>query len=640
MGAGASADAAFRVREASPHDLQAVVAELGPDDIARLQGALSQTQAPADPGPLNVTHAAGENEDGVDQELELELSKQELIFQKSLRKRAEREKQRKLEKEQRKAAAKAQNDKALEAAFDNEVDFLLELFDQGVEPETADEHGTTLLSEAAAGNAEDVLVVLLGEGCDPNSIGRYRRTPLWRAAYAGNAELIRMLLRGGSDPREYDEQGTKPIDVASNAESKELLLCWDTSATEKIQQQHAAFRKAKAKDAEKEERKKLKRQEEELSQAIEEAERKAQIARSELARARKLLQEYRQQKVSFFEQGAQQKLDELEPLLEGAECKVKLFEGAVQDWEWKMSRAKLKQSDFEQQKKEKEQKKAGKVQGFKVQIVCASIEELDVMLLSLNNDLDICADTVWENGTELKVGDALIKDGVFAHLRKSEFNKSMLSAYGRAPPAEPEGGEEEQEAPFPLTLNFSRGFNRTIDIRGVADVLLKDVGGMRAQDGRWPLVVDPSGRTSTFIQYTGAHVFHINDLTQMEPQRLCKALLQGLLRGGCLLIDLGNFDFGTDVVAEPFNNIEKGLFSKLVDRSVLYSYLLPRRFKSLIASHQDVSKEFDILMFLDDPIQKFVFGFVTCFREPEWDFAKQFYTISIRAPEDDEAAPG
>ena len=36
--------------------------------------------------------------------------------------------------------------------------------------------------------------------------------------------------------------------------------------------------------------------------------------------------------------------------------------------------------------------------------------------------------------------------------------------------------------------------------------MLKDVGGLRAEDGRWPFVIDPSGRTSTFIKYSGAAV--------------------------------------------------------------------------------------------------------------------------------------
>eukprot|EP00438_Fugacium_kawagutii_P001374 Skav232166 [mRNA] locus=scaffold1040:606496:607737:- [translate_table: standard] len=94
--------------------------------------------------------------------------------------------------------------------------------------------------------------MLIGEACDPNSIGRYHRSPLWRAAYAGNDELIRMLLRCGGDPRECDEQGDKrarPIDVASNAESREYLLTWDPASTDRIKEDK---RKA-AKNAEKEE---------------------------------------------------------------------------------------------------------------------------------------------------------------------------------------------------------------------------------------------------------------------------------------------------------------------------------------------------------------------------------------------------
>eukprot|EP00933_Yihiella_yeosuensis_P036973 TRINITY_DN30828_c0_g1_i1.p1 TRINITY_DN30828_c0_g1~~TRINITY_DN30828_c0_g1_i1.p1 ORF type:complete len:667 (+),score=191.20 TRINITY_DN30828_c0_g1_i1:141-2141(+) len=607
----------------------------------------------------------GENEDGVDQalaaelekqeqmfqnkakcltedqELALELSKQEQLFQKCLRRRAEREQQKKLEKEERRAALQAQKEQALEAAFDNEVDALLALFDKGIEPDLADDHGTTLLSEACAGGAADVVEVLLGEGCDPNSVGRYRRTPLWRAAYAGQAELIRALLRSGSDPRETDEQGARPFDVASNAPSKELLLCWDISATEKIQEKKVKD----AKKVEKEQKEKVKRQMNELDEALEEAERKAQIAKSELARSRKLLGDYRQQKVSLVEQGgpsAAEKLAELEHLLEGTEAQVKLFETAIQEWEWKAARAKLKKSDFEQGEKEKAAKKAGKHQGFKVSISIESLEQLASFIPHVNNALEMTEDFEWGEGegmVEMRKGDTLIKEAPFSHLTKSQFNKKMLEDYGKA--KEPEEGEEaeeavEEESPFPLALSFSRGFSRTIPLKSVSDVLMKDVGGLIKEDGRWPLVIDPSGKTSTFITYTGAAVFNILELQGDDAtMRLRRAFLNNLQKGGCLLIDLGNFDMTTEAVAEAFNNVEKGLFSKLCDRSVLYSYLLPRRFKSLIP--KDLEKEFPIYTFTDEAIQKFVFGFVTSFRDPAWEFAKQFYTISVKSGDEDEA---
>merc|ERR1712129_126779 len=98
--------------------------------------------------------------------------------------------------------------------------------------------------------------------------------------------------------------------------------------------------------------------------------------------------------------------------------------------------------------------------------------------------------------------------------------------------------------------------------------------------------------------------------------------------GGCVLIDLGSFQFPTDVIEAPFNSVEPGLFKKLVDRSVLYSYLLTRRFKSIIT--KELAAEFFEGMFLDDALEKFVLGFVTSICDPEFDFAKQFYTVSVR----------
>lgn len=38
---------------------------------------------------------------------------------------------------------------------------------------------------------------------------------------------------------------------------------------------------------------------------------------------------------------------------------------------------------------------------------------------------------------------------------------------------------------------------------------------------------------------------------------------------------------------------------------------------------------------MDHALQKFVFGFVTSFPDPDLDFAKQFYTVNVRNEEDD-----
>lgn len=591
---------------------------------------------------------AGENEDCVDTDLAIELSKQEMMFLKMLRAKAERDKKRKMDKEERKAAELAQKKKAMEAAFDNEVDALNDLFDhKNVEPDCADEHGTTLLSEAAGGGAQDVVEMLVSLGCDVNSIGRYRRTPLWRAAYAGRADLIRILLRCGGDPREPDEQGAKPIDVASNAESKELLLCWDTSATERMVQAGAFARKQNAKAEEKEATQKSKRQVDELNESIEEASRKAQIARSELARTRKLLSDYRLQKVSLVEVGEIAKLAELEPLLEGAEIKMKMFESSVQEWNWKVSRAKLKLTDFQQAEKQKVEKKAGKVQGFRLEVKCEAMEDLDKILPHLTNELEVKDGFTTESGLELAKGDMVIKEAPFLHLTKREFTKKMLEQYGReldAPVAEAAEGEaakedeptvaEEKEPPFPMSLFFARGFNRIIDFKQLSEVLLKDVGDMRKSDGRWPLIIDPSGRSSKAIKYLECTVFPMTELVTLDPLRLRRALLKQMMHGGAVIVDLDNFDFPIDVIEDQFNKVERGLFSKLSDRSVLYSYLLQRRFKSLIT--KDLQQEFQECLFLDDALQNFVLGLITSIRNPDFEFAKQFFTISVKRSGDDD----
>ena len=60
------------------------------------------------------------------------------------------EARKKLEKAEKKAAAKKAVDTALEAAFDNELDDLLAMFDKGLNIETRDEHGTKLLTNSSS----------------------------------------------------------------------------------------------------------------------------------------------------------------------------------------------------------------------------------------------------------------------------------------------------------------------------------------------------------------------------------------------------------------------------------------------------------------------------------------------------------
>jgi len=537
MGSGASTAAAVAatVDAASPAELHACLVGLGPEERKKFANALLQDVA--------TDGAAGGAEITGDEELEFELTQQELMFQKCMRKRMEREAKRKLEKQQRKEANEKKRSEAMEQAFEGETDKILDFFGEGFPIDTMDPYGTTLLSEAAAGGAEDCIEVLLGEGADVNNIGRNRRTPMWRAANAGHAGCVRMLLRAGGDPRIPDEQAAKPYHVANGVDTKALLECWDVSVTEKILEgihvnQKKVERERKAKD---------KMQRDEMSEAHEAAERKLQIAKTEVARIQKLVVTYRQQRVSLAETGAVEKMQEAEPYLKRAEAELDTAKGVYQSLEWELRRVRLKVRDFENKLRRKNRK----------------------------------------------------------------------------------DGEEE-----PSLLD------QVILIKDLADVVVRDMDGQRSEDGRWPMIFDPAGNAATFFTYNGV-VFNIDELSLLsisekkeDKQRLLMALLKNLRYGGPVAIHLGDAFEKMEQVEDAFNCIEKGLFNTITDRSVLYSYLLPRRFLQLVPPEH--KNDYESWMFDDEQLAKFVLCFIVSAEEPIREVMEKqchpYYCIKVRDP--------
>lgn len=545
------------------------------------------------------------------------------MFQQMLRRRAEREAKKKCDKGEAPHANEETQTGALEAAFEGRLDDLLKAFDDGVDIECCDHHGHTILSNAATGGHTDMVSLLLGEGANPNSIGRYRRTPLWQAAFNGHAETIKVLLRGGADPRDHDEQGQKPIDVTGDKEGKNLLLSWDTSSTDEIRRQAGAFRRQAGKNAEREAKAKVKAQAQELSEAVEEAERRYQIAASEVAKKKKMAQHVRAEKVNFVEQGALDRVPECEALLERAEVEWREAERIATDMEWKLKRVMLKQRDWESDQARKAQVSSGKLQGYKIEYVVENADELSALKDMLTSDLELKKELTTHNDLTLRPGDVMLTESPFDGVADKR-----------------DMGDVEIDE-WPVSIWFNHGFNTTIQLRALSDVLLRDVGGTRKADGRWPLVIDPSGKTMLFLGYTGATVWGATELRESLDDeelslRLRRSLLRCMMHGGAFIVDLQGFDFPVDVIEEPFNAIQKGLWAKLTDRSVVYTYLLTRRFMDLVTNAPPQQRqeldEYQSGVFMDNKLLDFVFGFVTTYKEPNLDFAKLFYTIRVKDP--------
>ncbi|EGD78869.1 hypothetical protein PTSG_01846 [Salpingoeca rosetta] len=120
-----------------------------------------------------------------------------------------------------------------EAAFDGEIDTLLNLFDKfELDIDAADGNGDTPLLEAAGGGHVAAVNLLISRGADVNAQGRFDRTPLYRAAFGGHADVVSVLLEAGGDPRVYDSEGITPAEVASNDEVAAIIKEWDIALTD------------------------------------------------------------------------------------------------------------------------------------------------------------------------------------------------------------------------------------------------------------------------------------------------------------------------------------------------------------------------------------------------------------------------
>merc|ERR1719491_72369 len=97
-----------------------------------------------------------------------------------------------------------------------------------------------------------------------------------------------------------------------------------------------------------------------------------------------------------------------------------------------------------------------------------------------------------------------------------------------------------------------------------------------------------------------------------------------------------------EMAEHAFNEIEKGLYGTLTDRSVLYSYLLLRRFLHLVPP--DLREEYCEYMFDDENLSKFVLAFIVIGDEPVQEVMEKdchmFYTIKVRDPDAEEEDEG
>ncbi|XP_029448138.1 putative IQ motif and ankyrin repeat domain-containing protein LOC642574 homolog isoform X2 [Rhinatrema bivittatum] len=67
-------------------------------------------------------------------------------------------------------------------------------------------------------------------------------------------------------------------------------------------------------------------------------------------------------------------------------------------------------------------------------------------------------------------------------------------------------------------------------VQELDEVLLKDVGNKVRLDGRWPLIIDPSGQAAIFLRYRDTNYLNTLNPADMQPETIRMALLGALRR--------------------------------------------------------------------------------------------------------------
>lgn len=162
-------------------------------------------------------------------------------------------------------------------------------------------------------------------------------------------------------------------------------------------------------------------------------------------------------------------------------------------------------------------------------------------------------------------------------------------------------------------------------LRDLDDVLFRDVGGKIAEDGRWPLLIDTSPQSSTFLRYRDTNYINALNPKHVEPEVIRLALLGGLRYGKPVVLDMMEVDM-FDTVAMRFDDVQNGLMSSLMTKDLL------KNNKYLELTRPCDGDEYSKTSFLGARIEKFMFIIVTQQWNPPETLMDQTYPIRVIIP--------
>ncbi|XP_033849769.3 IQ motif and ankyrin repeat domain-containing protein 1-like [Acipenser ruthenus] len=163
-------------------------------------------------------------------------------------------------------------------------------------------------------------------------------------------------------------------------------------------------------------------------------------------------------------------------------------------------------------------------------------------------------------------------------------------------------------------------------VRELDDVLFKDVGNKIQRDGRWPLLIDPSGQASTFLRYRDTNYTDALNPEHMKPEVLRLALLGAIRFGKPLVINMMEVNL-FESVENQFDQIQAGLMEQLLTKQLLQN----ERYLSLVQPSDD--PQYSKTEFRSSRSEKFKLLFVTKLRNPPESLLTALCPIEVTIPQ-------
>ncbi|XP_039701976.1 IQ motif and ankyrin repeat domain-containing protein 1 isoform X2 [Pteropus medius] len=157
------------------------------------------------------------------------------------------------------------------------------------------------------------------------------------------------------------------------------------------------------------------------------------------------------------------------------------------------------------------------------------------------------------------------------------------------------------------------------------DVLMKDVGDRIRADGRWPLVIDPSGQAATFLRYQDTNYVDTVNPDHLRLERIRLALLGALRYGKPLVFDLREVDM-FPVVQRQLEAVQPGLAEELLSRRLLDG----DRYQSLLRPND--GPEYGPTQFQEARLGQFRLFFVTKVQWPPAEQLRILLPVRVQLP--------